>query len=315
MFAQQLYSLCGGQRVNKMEQINQFICSWPSWLVYVTTVTLSTLAISLSWVYLPDRIEFFSKESVFEDALRNSITLKIFEGICVGSTFPMLLDILLDQFSNVRHSTTDITQRTIWLIALSSFSILYIACSNFFFMPFLYVFLLRSRLLLLGSLTFYYISNGRIISGWKINKVIVAMPVIGCGLYNAFDLYSLLIPENKILNDVVMVILVLTLVAFLVVESIWFYYLRQEYLKFKCLSNEVVTEIMYMATMLVYLAASQIVRAIFGIKSWFESGEQPLICNAVIQLLMILLAAVLPGRLVRIIAAVSIKKIFNCNIT
>ena len=223
----------------------------------------------------------------------------------------MLLDILLDQFSNVRYSAIDITQRTIWLIALSSFSILYIACSNFFFMPFLYVFLLRSRLLLLGSLTFYYISKGRIVSGWKINKAIIAMPVIGCGFYNAFDLYSLLIPESKMLNDVAMIALVLTLVAFLVVESIWFYYLRQEYLKLKRLSKHVVTEIMYMVTILVYLFASQMLHAIYGFKSWFQSGEQPLIGNAVIQLLMILLATVLPGRLVRIIAAVSVKILFD----
>ena len=294
-----------------MKRASKFICSWPSWLVYVTICTLSTLAISLSWVFMLDRIEFFSEDGVFEDALRNSITLKIFEGICVGSTFPMLLDILLDQFSKVHHSTIDITLRTIWLIALSSSSIIYIAFSDFFLVPYLYVFLLRSRLMLLGSLTFYYISNGRIVSGWKINKAIIAMPVIGCGVYNAFYIYSLLIPENKMLNDVAVVILVLTLVAFLVVESIWFYYLRQEYLKFKRLSNEVVTEIMYMVTMLVYLAASQIVHAIFGFKSWFESGEQPLIGNAVIQLLMILFATVLPGRLVRIIAAVSMKMLFD----
>lgn len=258
-------------------------------------------------LFFEEAINRVSNQGIFGETLRKSLNLKISESICIGCTLPMLVDIFLDGFSSARKLLTiSMMQRTILLVSFSIASAAYLSFGDFHFMPFLYICLIRSKVLLLGIITFSVVSNGVISTIWKIPQTAFVVPILACGLFTIFECYSLIFLDVDILSTLNTIFFSIAVISFCFLQSIWFYCLWRQYHKDKSiLDNEVVTEVVYMSTTLFYLFACEIVRASFGFtETWFETSERPLVGYSVVQVIVTILIAALPGRLIRNVAEV-----------
>ena len=294
-------------------QFNSF--SWLA-LAFSAVVVVSTIVTILP-IFLFEEMENISNRGIFGETLRGSINLKIAESICIGSTLPMLSDVFLDNFSTrvkeISGRMNLMQNRTVFLIAFSVSSIIYLSLVDYDFLPFLYICLYRTKCLVVGAVILYAVSNGRIVQSWKINRILFFLPVLSCGLFNICEIYSLVFPSNTLLGAFTSFTFALALISFISVITMWFYYLWRQYRRNRSLDNEEVTELVYMGASLFFVVACEIVDIIFGFSlSWYDTGGDILIGYAVVQVLVILIANVLPGRLLRNVAEVC-SHLKNCH--
>ena len=279
-------------------------------MIFFAFVTISTIVI-IAPIFFYDGMKDISDHGIFGETLRTSINLKIAESICIGSTLPMLVDVFLDEISKVKEITGRMNiseNRTLFILAFSMSSAIYLCLGNYDFMPFLYICLYRSKVLIVGAVIFFTVSRGSLAREWKINRYLFFLPVLTDGLFNIFQIYSLVFPNNIFLSIFTSLTFYLALVALLVIQITWFYYLWLQLKSKKILDNEEITELVYMAGCLFYIVACQFVNALFGFTlSWYETGDNILIGYAIVEMLFILIATILPGRLLRNVAEVTLR--------
>ena len=277
-------------------------------LAYIALVIVFTVLI-IAPIFICDKtVRSISDQGILGDTLRTSINLKIAESICIGSTLPMLSDIFLDRFSRGKEISGRMNMmqnRALFIIAFSMSSIIYLTLGDHEFMPFLYICLYRTKILIVGAVLFFAVSKGTVSKAWKINEILFSLPVVFCGIFNVCEIYNLIYPDSLALSVSTSVTLAAAFISFVAVEILWLYYLLQQYRREKRLDDEEITEFVYMAASLFYIVACELVNAINGFTiSWYETGDSILIGYAIVQLLFILIATVLPGRLLRNVAEV-----------
>ena len=281
--------------------------SWNS-SKFLTIVVISTSVVVFLPLFIFDGMKNISSQGIFGETLRTSINLKIAESICIGSTLPMLSDIFLDRISKVRQITGRMNMmqiRTLFLISFSISSAIYLALGDYVFLPFLYICLYRTKLLVVGAVMFSTVSNGSVASAWKLNQFFLFTPVLSACLFNICQVYDIVYPGTYFLVICCAISFYVALISFFSVQIMWFYYLWKQYKRQQRLDNEEITEVVYMTASVFFIVACQVVNSIFGFTlSWFDTGEKVLIGFAVVQILFILISTVLPGRLLRNVAEV-----------
>ena len=108
-------------------------------MIFFAFVTISTIVI-IAPIFFYDGMKDISDHGIFGETLRTSINLKIAESICIGSTLPMLVDVFLDKISKVKEITGRMNiseNRTLFILAFSMSSAMYLCLGIYDFMPFL----------------------------------------------------------------------------------------------------------------------------------------------------------------------------------
>eukprot|EP01036_Dinobryon_divergens_P023244 gene23244-31570_t len=251
-------------------------------------------------------IQAVSYTGTFGDTLRTSTRLKIMESISIGCSLPMLSDKFLDQVTDKNaQMTLSMWHRILFLLAVSISSILYLNLSDYYFMPFLYIVLNDTKILFVGAITSYSVSNGTIMKSLR-SKNIFFVPVVILGLYYVFEAYSLIFPEYLLLSSITSLLFYILFVSFCAVLFPWLYLLWCRYRVTKTLNNEEKKECVYMMTMIFFVGACQFVNAVFGYTgSWLTTRVEVCIGYIVVQIICILLATVLPTWFMRKVVQVS----------
>ena len=281
---------------------------------YSTTVALSYIVfviVTIVAMFVPIFFQFtgihsISSTGIFGDTLRTSTRLKIMESISIGCTLPMLSDKFLDQVTEKNTiMTLSMWHRILFLVAFSISSILYINLSDYEFMPYLYIVLNDTKVLLVGAVTSYSVLNGTIMKSMR-SKISFLVPVVIGGVRFVFEAYNLLFPDYSFLGTINVVLFYLTFISIIGVQIPWYYLLWCRYRINKSLNNEEKKECVYMVAMLFYIVACQMVNAICGYtESWLYTGESNLIGYIVVQIVCILLATVVPTWFMRKVVQVS----------
>lgn len=193
-----------------------------------------------------------------------------------------------------------------FLLTFTIAGVLHLGLSDYYFMPYLYIVLTRSKAVIIAALTSYIVSSGTVTNSTK-SKIIFLTPVLIIAVRFIFEAYSLVYPEFLFLDTVTSVLEYLTYISFIGVHIPWYYLLWRRYRVNKTLSDEEKKDSIFMMGMLFYMPiAVQVMKVILGWpKSWLETGSDTLAGYIVVQILCILLATVLPARFMRKIVEVS----------
>ena len=269
-------------------------------LIYVIIVAISVCAMIVPIFIQYTRLQNISNSGIVGVAIRTSTRLMIMESMSIGCTLPMLSDNLLDRFTDKNTKLTlSMWHRNLFLFTCSISGFLYLCLSDYYFMPYLYIVLIRTKVLLVGAITSYAVLSGTIMKSLKM-KLMFFTPVPIVALSFVLEVYTLLFPENHFLSILSTVFYYLAMITFFAVQFPWFYLLWRRYQVNKTLNNEEKKEFVYMLAMLFYAIAAQLVNVIFGYPdSWLATGDNLLIGYIVAQVVCILLATVLPTRFMR----------------
>ena len=264
-------------------------------LIYVAVMTVTIFAMFIPIFMQFEGIRNVADVGIFGDTLKTSTRLKIIEGISIGCTLPMLSDSFLNKITDKDTKMNLSTwHRLLFLAILSISSVLYLTFSDKYFMPYLYILLNHTKVLLVGAVTSYAVLEGTILKS-LLSKSMFFAPFLIAATRAVFQVYSLVFPEYTVLHTVTVVLLYPSLLSFFWVQFSWYFLLWRRYLTNKSLNNEEKKECVYMLAMLFYIVACQVVTAIFNWpESWLDTGENILIGYIVVQIVCILLATVLP---------------------
>ena len=280
-------------------------------LIYIAVVILTVGAVMMPLFVEFTRINYISSTGIFGNTLRTSTRLMIMESISIGCTLPTLSDGFLDRFTTHENKATKLTlsmwHRILFLLTFTISGVIYLSLSDFYFMPYLYIVLDRSKLIIIGAVTFYAVSNGTIMNSTR-SKIILLIPVMIYAVRIVVEVYNLVYPEFQFLGRIYPSLAYLSLISFVGVQVSWYYLLWCRYRVNKSLNDEEKKEGVYMLTMLFYLIATHFVPAIVGYPdSLLDTGEKYLVGDIVVQIVCILLATVLPARFLRKVVQVTLK--------
>jgi hypothetical protein len=264
-------------------------------LIYVAVMTVTIFAMFIPIFMQFEGIRNVADVGIFGDTLKTSTRLKIIEGISIGCTLPMLSDNFLNKITD-KDTTMNLSMwhRLLFLAICSISSVLYLSFSDNHFMPYLYILLNHTKVLLVGAVTSYAVLEGTILKS-LLSKSMFFAPFLIAATRAVFQVYSLVFPEYTVLHTVTVVLLYPSLLSFFWVQFSWYFLLWRRYRTNKSLNNVEKKECVYMLAMLFYIVACQVVAAIFNWpESWLDTGENILIGYIVVQIVCILLATVLP---------------------
>ena len=216
---------------------------------YSAVVLISTVAMIVP-LFLSES-SYLHDQGILPEVLKFSVVLKILESVSIGCTLPMLTDIVLDRFTKSRGVTLDIVHRTLFSLTFSLASAAYLFLCNYSFMPILYIFLYRTKVLLMGAVTFYVVSDGAIATKFKI-KWIFFVPVLSCAVLFTTEIYCLVFPDISYLPLISFIMSILALVSFFLVHILWVFSLWRQFCIAKVLENSEVKEFVYMMFSLFY---------------------------------------------------------------
>jgi hypothetical protein len=213
-------------------------------------------------------IENIANSGIFAYDLQSSTRLMIMESVSIGCTLPMLSDSSLDRVTDKTKMTLSMWHRILFLLIFSISGIFYLSFSDCYFMPYLYIVSSRFKVLLVGAVTAYAVSNGTVVDSWKKGKLVFVVPVLVVAFYFVFEIYTLLHPGNHLIKNMYTILFYLSYISFTVVQIPWFYHLLCRYRVSKTLTNEEKKETVYMLAMIFYVVACALVNVVFG---WPES--------------------------------------------
>ena len=264
-------------------------------LIYVAVMAVTIFAMFIPIFMQFEGIRNVADVGIFGDTLKTSTRLKIIEGILIGCTLPMLSDNFLNKITyKDTKMNLSMWHRLLFLAIFSISSVLYLSFSDSYSMPYLYMLLNHTKVLLVGAVTSYAVLEGTIFKS-LLSKSMFFAPFLLAATRAVFQAYSLVFPEYTVLHTVTVVLLYPSLLSFFWVQFSWYFLLWRRYRTNKSLNNEEKKECVYMLAMLFYIVACLVVAAIFNWpESWLDTGENILIGYIVVQIVCILLATVLP---------------------
>ena len=287
----------GSQKL-KDQIVNQNISIFAWFYTAIVLITIGAMIIPMFMEF--ERIQNISQSGVFGNALRTSTRLMIMESISIGCTLPMLSDNFLDQVTDKNTKMTlSMWHRVLVMLTFSLLGVLYLSLSDYYFMAYLYILFNRIKVILVGAVTSYAVSSGTV-TGSLMSKIYFLIPILICAIRFVFDAYSLVYPENALLNELSTIFFYLLYITFAAVQISWYIILWCRYRVNKTLNDEEKKEAVLMASMLFYIVSSKVMDIIFGgTISWAETGANNLVGYIGVQIVCILLVTVLPTRFMR----------------
>ena len=171
---------------------------------------------------LQPRIHGMSKVGSLGEILRDSVTIKVLSGVTIGTTLPVMADIVLDKISNI--SFLDLTNTFLVLLVIDVNGALHLMLNDQYYMAYLYnIVLYGIKMIITTSTILYSTSKGAIATQWKISPLVFLLPIIGISLINIFVTLTALFPGNFIFGVLLIMMRSLTSIAFIIMLVYWFY--------------------------------------------------------------------------------------------
>ena len=133
--------------------------------IIAVCICLSPLFIS----ELQPRIYSMSQRGSLGYVLRTSVTVKVMAGISIGTTFPVMADMILDNFSNI--SFFDLTNTCVVLLVIIMSGTLYLTLNDQYYMAFLYANFYYAVMITTTTAVLYSISKGVIATKCKVHPL------------------------------------------------------------------------------------------------------------------------------------------------
>ena len=273
-----------------------------------TAICLITLCIIIApFFYSHKRIQDFSSTGVLGDTLRASMTLKILESLCIGTTLHVQVDVFLDKLffaSNWRSIFHRIISHFVLMVA----GIIYISYHDHYYMPYLYTCCFSMKSLVPTSVILYSISEGVISTKWKISYKYFLIPVIFVALVAIMTSCGLIYPEYSVFQILLTAFYISGIASFVVLEGYWFYSLWKHWRASNHgLEYEETKEMTYMIGLVcAFLTFLVITSGVQKNSTWSYTDEKTLISFYIMQIVYTIWLTVLPMRLLRTLSDVCI---------
>lgn len=271
-----------------------------------TAISAITLFIIITpFFYSQQRIKNFSIAGVFGDTLRTSVTLKILESLCIGTTLHVQVDLLLDKvFLTSKWNT--IFQRIISHFVLMVTGIIYLSCYDQFYMPYLYTCCFSMKSIIPTSVILYSISKGVVSTKWEINHGFFLVPVLCAALSAVMISFGLIYPEYRVFQNLLSASYITGIASFVVLEVYWFYSLWRHWRASNHgLEYEETKEMTYMIGLLcAFLTFLVLNSGVQNNSSWSDMDEKSLISYYIMQAVYSIWLTVLPMRFLRTLSEV-----------
>eukprot|EP01035_Chromulina_nebulosa_P028354 gene28354-37415_t len=214
---------------------------------YHLTICIAATCLCLSPLFISElqpRIRSISQTGSLGDILRSSVTIKVSEGITIGSTLPVMMDIFLDKIENI--SVLNLTNTFIAIFVIITSGTLYLSLNDRYFMTYLYISLYGFRMVSITSAILYSISKGVIATRWKMNPWIFLWPIISLASSNILLSLNLLFPEYGAIPILLSMTRLAATIALFVMHGYWFFNLWRNYRTHKQLDLDEKKEMTYM---------------------------------------------------------------------
>ena len=247
------------------------------------------------------RVNSISQLGNISNTLNNSVQLKVFEGISIGSALPSLVEIFLDKISN--QSSPDIADHYHFfpmVMMMVATGIMYLSCYEQNFMAYFYICNFGMKVLTLISVITHSLSTGVIATQQKMNKLLFIFPIIGIAAINISISYSILIPDSVIWKVVQTVSLVITLISTAVFMLYWFNNLWRHYQHTRYLGCDEKKELLYMVGGMILIISFTSVVPKFT-SDWYDIAEKTLLNNCILFICALLFLTVIPNRILKTI--------------
>eukprot|EP01036_Dinobryon_divergens_P027822 gene27821-36656_t len=267
---------------------------------YHLTICIAATCLCLSPLFISElqpRIRSISQTGSLGDILRSSVTIKVSEGITIGSTLPVMMDIFLDKIENI--SVLNLTNTFIAIFVIITSGTLYLSLNDRYFMTYLYISLYGFRMVSITSAILYSISKGVIATRWKMNPWIFLWPIISLASSNILLSLNLLFPEYGAIPILLSMTRLAATIALFVMHGYWFFNLWRNYRTHKQLDLDEKKEMTYMVGELCYLLFQITFISRKQITNWLDVDESTLIMVYAMTVCCSVFMTVLPGRLLR----------------
>ena len=272
------------------------------YLNYYLVTCIVTICFCLAPLFISDlqpRIQEISVSGILGDVLRTSVTIKVMAGISIGSTLPVMVDILLDKVANI--SFVDLTNTFIVLSVIIVFGTLYLSLNDKYYMTYLYVTFFYMVMIITTSSVLYSVSRGVVATQWKMNSLWFLMPLMAIAGILIFVVLLLLFPGYYAFGLLLSIFRGAMIISTILVHGRWFSYLWRHYKTHQRFGVEEMKETTYMVGLFFFFGFLGIfIRASSNnIIHFLNTDERFLIFYYVILILCCLILTVLPGRLLR----------------
>ena len=267
---------------------------------YHLTICIAATCLCLAPLFISDlqqQIHNISRTGSLGDLLRTSVTIKVSEGITIGSTLPVMMDIFLDKIENI--SALNLTNTFVAIFVIITSGTLYLSLNDHYFMAYLYISLYGFRMLTITSAILCSISKGVIATRWKMNPWIFLCPIIFMATINILLSLNILFPEYVIIPLLLTLTRLAAALALLAMHGYWFFNLWRHYQTHKQFDLDEKKEMTYMVGDLCYLLFQIVFLSRKQITNWLDVDESTLIAIYAMTVGCSVFMTVLPGRLLR----------------
>ena len=163
---------------------------------YFLAVCIFAVCICLAPLFIQElqpQIHAISKSGSLGYVLRTSVTVKVMAGICIGTTLPVMVDIILDKVSNISFS--ELTNTCVVLLVIFLSGTIYLSLNDQYYMAYLYVTFFFASMVSTTAAVLYSISTGVIAIQCKVHSMLFLTPVIGIAMTYIFVSLAMLFPE------------------------------------------------------------------------------------------------------------------------
>lgn len=271
----------------------------------ICVVTLCVILIPLFLVDYQQRIRNISQTGSLGDILRTSVEFKVLEGVTIGSALPMLVDIVLDKSFNIPN--LEIARLSFPQFVSIVTAVIYLSTYEHYYATYLFTVCFSARVLVPSAVILHSLSKGTVASKWKMQLWTFVLPLVFLSFGRILLSFFVLYPEYNIVGLLVSVFLVLSAISFLFLQAYWFYCLWRQYRIKSILTNEETEELTYMVGyVLCFVSFIALNIALNSPNNWLNTSPNILICYHSIQIVLVVWLTVVPWRILRKIAEVSL---------
>ena len=265
---------------------------------YLVSIYVGIIFVTFCGLYSPVLFHIIGpilSDTILAGAILNSSILKLAQSACIASVFPMLFDTFLDIFGNI--SMVNVFERLFLLLALLLPSVIFFIWNESSYMPFLYITLDMSKVIIIAAVIF--ISSSR--TKFMIEKMSSFLFLPGMTFFcisRVLDIYSTIYPYSETLSLFSNLLFYLSVASILLSLIVWSYNLYH-YSRQNGLHVDDYKSVIYMIRLLSYMVIIQLLQIFNDASTWEGSNGNLLASYLFAQVLFTTIATVLPGRLAR----------------
>ena len=282
-----------------------------SYYYYLGIFSVSTIFILTPLFFAEDQLRHIAESSSLGRSIKQSITLKILEGVNVGCSLPMMVEMLLDKATNVPNM--DIANRSSFQLISIMAGLLYLCLNDKYYMPYLYICCFSTRFMGGASIFLHAVSQGVIAKKWRISSFFFIAPCFSLGLVNILITVSLVISTNIVISVILMLIIYISAIAFISFVMYWIFTFWQHYrLNNNTIGHGETKELVYMAGLIVFVVSIQSINLAYNWSpDWVNTNADIFVAYVVVMIVMSIILNVLPSRLLRKMSEVIIFDFFS----